>query len=161
LNTLKKLLQSQGVNFTSIIVVRPDGQIVMNAWSDHQLDGHNQMKTLGALISGSWQAAMEASRVIGAVNEMEFRFSFENSESGLHIIPLNIDSDTWFLCMTFNHLMNPAFAKTKLRLLKNEIVDVVQDYINSIKENNKTAEKNVFKDLRDAEIDDVFSRIRI
>jgi hypothetical protein len=152
------LINHHGIEYSSISIVRPDGQTLASVFKN-KLEQKRLQATLGVLVSGSWQAAMEASRLVGHVNESDFRFSFENSESGVHILPLAIDSDIWFVCLTFSKVLNPARVKVKLRNLKDDIVTLIKAQLEE--SNSRVSEKEIFMDLKDSEIDDAFSRIRI
>lgn len=138
--------------FVTIVTLRQDGVVV------YSNETAEEMMTIGALMTGAWQASKALLDTLPNNNEEEnvLRFSFDSSSSGVYILPLDIGSQKLFLGMIFDNEINPALLKNKMRKLATELS---QYFIsNSDKYAIKTqSDEFLFQEISDDEIDNLFS----
>ena len=133
-----------------IVVVRNDG---INIYSNTANDF--ETSSIGALVSGVWQAASSLSKMTNnKVKQENFRLSFDTTLDGLYILPLRILGEVYFICALFTDEDNPAKLKRYVRLLR----DNLEVYLRELTfDENKNREGYLFSEITDSEMDNLFS----
>ncbi|MAZ48844.1 MAG: hypothetical protein CME65_09780 [Halobacteriovoraceae bacterium] len=110
--------------------------------------------TIGALISGLWQASESLStQVTNKESFNEYRLAFDSSDQGVYVLPLVIFGETYFLSAIYNKELNPGKLKNQMRLIKSNI----EIYMSSFKRTKaENREGYLFEDITDEEIDRMF-----
>ena len=110
--------------------------------------------TIGALISGLWQASESLStQVTDHHSFKEFRLAFDSTDQGVYVLPLEIFNETYFLSAIYKKERNPGKLKNQMRLIKSNI----EIYMSSFKRTkNNNREGYLFEDITDEEIDRMF-----
>ena len=113
--------------------------------------------SIGALMGGAWQAAQALTDFIpGKAHSGTFSLSFSSSIRGIHVLPLSIEREGYYLGSIFYDEINPGVVKSKLRVLHLKLGRFV-------KESFKTKERQIingrplFQNITDEEIDAIFS----
>ena len=135
---------------SKMVVVRNDG---INVYSN--IENSFETSSIGALVSGVWQAASSLSSMTRDQAEQdEFRLSFDTSLNGLHILPLRILGEIYFICAIFSEEENPAKLKRYIRLLR----DNLEVYLSELSyDDNQNREGYLFTNISDSEMDNLFS----
>lgn len=129
-----------------ICLLRRDG---IALYSNTQID----VASIGALVSGLWQASEALADVAaGSDNIKNFRLAFDSTHSGVYILPVEIVGGSFFLCAIYQDEMNPGKLKNNLRLIKTNL----EIYLSEFREESESREGYLFKDISDAEIDQMF-----
>ena len=110
--------------------------------------------TIGALISGLWQASESLSTQVANKESFdEYRLAFDSSDQGVYVLPLMIFGETYFLSAIYNKELNPGKLKNQMRLIKSNI----EIYMSSFKRTKtENREGYLFEDITDEEIDRMF-----
>jgi hypothetical protein len=136
-----------------LALVRADGIIVYSNSSDSF-----ESSSIGALVSGVWQAAESLNSIISNDNEAyDFRLGFDTSENGLYILPINILKESFYICSIYKEEVNPAKLKRNLRLLKQNLEVFLSEY----KEEISTRNDYLFSNITDVEMDNLFKFNRV
>ena len=110
--------------------------------------------SVGALISGVWQASQSLSEMVSGEESKDlFRFSYDSASSGVYILPLELVQETYFLACVYRDELNPGKLKNTMRLM----VSNLEIYMSTFKEEWRRSRSGyLFKDLTDAEVDRMF-----
>lgn len=142
-----------------VLIFRKDGLILFNNNNDNNLN----FSTQGALSTGAWQAAFSLFKSLEKESSREenFRFSFDTSSYGIHILPIRSEEELVYGGIIFRDETNPAQIKN---LFRNYVRETEEIFINETKEIIETLDSNsevqrdfLFKDISDDEIDKLFS----
>lgn len=132
-----------------LVVIRHDG---INIYSN--VDNQFEASSIGALVSGLWQAAESLSSLLKNNNEFfEFRLGFDTSSDGLYVLPFTIMDSTYYICAIYNDSNNPAKLKRNLRLLKENLEVFLSEFSFDTEANRKGY---LFSDISDDEMDQLF-----
>lgn len=133
-----------------LVVMRHDG---INVYSN--CNDQFEASSIGALVSGLWQAAESLSSLLKNTNEFyEFRLGFDTTSDGLYVLPLTIMDSTYYICAIYKDTNNPAKLKRNLRLLNNSLELFLSEFSLDAEENRKGY---LFTDISDSEMDNLFS----
>ena len=115
--------------------------------------------TIGALISGLWQASESLStQVTDEETFGDFRLAFDSSDKGVYVLPISIFGETYYLSAIYKNEINPGKLKNQLRLIKSNI----EIYMSSFKRTkNENRDGYLFEDITDEEIDRMFEASRV
>ena len=95
-----------------LVVIRQDG---ITLYSNY--DNKFEESSIGALVSGLWQAAESLSSLLKSGQDFfEFRLGFDTSSDGLYVLPFHIMDGTYYICSIYKDSQNPAKLKRNLRL---------------------------------------------
>lgn len=136
----------------AVFMFRYDGIPIYSSSSTLDLD------SIGALLAGAWQASFCLSDFFGERIESDeyFRFNFDTSSSGVYALPLELNTNKYYLGIIFKNEDNPALVKARLRnllaLLKKELVGTDVE-----KPQKYNREEYLFRNITDEEIDRLFS----
>jgi len=133
-----------------LLVVRHDG---INVYSN--FDNEFEASSIGALVSGIWQAAESLSSLLKNDNEFfEFRLGFDTSSDGLYILPVNILNSSFYVCAIYSEADNPGKLKRNIRLLKDSLETFLSEFSLDSEKNRKGY---LFENITDHEMDKLFS----
>ncbi|NOT79408.1 MAG: hypothetical protein HOP07_10490 [Bacteriovoracaceae bacterium] len=152
------------INRFSFFMIRSDGVVLY----------HNDEKTsslskssVGALLSGVWQASKALSEFIPRdLNEEGYRLSFDTSSQGIYIVPISTDLEELYLGLIYHDEVNPGFIKNKMREMATRFSEFLnqelKEHRQSLKIKNSVFDKNefLFADISDAEMDRLFAFIK-
>mgnify|MGYP000353386217 CR=1 FL=1 len=80
-----------------VSVIRHDG-IDLYTNVENKLEA----SSIGALVSGLWQAAQSLSKLIADQTDFfEFRLAFDTSSSGLYVLPFSINGSDYYICAIY------------------------------------------------------------
>jgi len=135
----------------NISLIRHDGIVL---YSNEKNDFKKQ--TVGALVSGVWQAAIALGNLSSKEDLYEFRFSFDTSENGVYILPIRLNNKEYYLSLIYNGIKNPAVLKNKLRNIRLNLIGYWADQ-------NVSSEKSefLFQNISDKEMDNMFQRMGV
>lgn len=137
---------------SEVSVIRNDGIVVFST-IENDLD----KASVGALVSGLWQAAFSVSAYIDRKpKEEDFRLSFDTSKSGINIIPITVNNKTFFFCTLFKESINPAKLKQKMKVISNELENYVKTHFVQ-EEPTEQREGYLFQNITDEEMDRLFN----
>lgn len=142
--------KDQKLSKCSVFLCRQDGVVLFSTIESAQK--HNE-SSIGALVSGVWQAANSLSGFISADTEKIFRLSFDTSDSGVYILNINYDGSGYYLGVLFNDEINPGLLKSKVRGLSDKVDNLEVEGPSS----SCRLDEPLFENITDAEIDDMFS----
>ncbi len=140
-DNFKPLIDQFKLSTQHILVCRKDGIPLMT----HNIDNSDGR---GALVAGAWQA-IEA--VLESNQNREMRLSFDSTESGVYILPLDEELN-FYSVMIFENIMNPGQLKNQFRLFRDELRTHLTVLAEDINDN-----KVLFENITDEEIDTLFS----
>lgn len=152
------------INHFSFFMIRSDGVVL---YHNNNMGNSLSKSSIGALLSGVWQASKALSQFIPKEESKEgYRLSFDTSSQGIYIVPISTDVDELYLGLIYHDEINPGFIKNKMR----EMAASFSEFINQeLKEHKKEVElknnvfdKNdyLFGDISDAEMDRLFAFIK-
>jgi hypothetical protein len=152
------------INRFSFFMIRSDGVVL---YHNNNMGNSLSKSSIGALLSGVWQASKALSQFIPKEESKEgYRLSFDTSSQGIYIVPISTDVDELYLGLIYHDEVNPGFIKNKMR----EMAASFSEFINQeLKEHKKEVElknnvfdKNdyLFGDISDAEMDRLFAFIK-
>lgn len=144
---LSELKSSKCEDF-EIFLVRQDGLLL---YHHHDEKKNVDAQSISVLISGAWSASKELQSRMGSNEEETLRFSFDNSDCGLYILPLKSGKLETFLAMYYEKEANPGFLKQRFRVLKDKLQEKIE--VSSV----KVKSGFLFKDISDEEMDRLFS----
>jgi hypothetical protein len=142
-------------DFDRTILVRADGIVVYSS-----KDIIQEAASIGALVGGVWQAAEALNKQISPEKDIkEYRFSFDQSDSGLYIVPVALDERVYYMSTLYRETFNPALLKRNFRVLKNELEKYLKDNFNQsqTEESIVSRDKFLFRNITDEEIDNLFA----
>jgi hypothetical protein len=152
------------LNNYSFFLIRSDGVVL---YHNNNLANSLTKSSIGALLSGVWQASKALSEFIPAEKAREgYRLSFDTSSQGIYIVPISTEIDELYLGLIYHDEVNPGFIKNKMR----DMALSFSEFLNQeIKENqevdgvkNLQFDKNdyLFGYISDAEMDRLFAFIK-
>lgn len=147
--SLSKVLEKNSIEST-LILARQDGVVVFE--QDQQIDERSK-QTLGALMAGAWQAAQAMADLFPTDENRFFRLGFDTSDSGIYILPIDANTERYYLGLFFRNEINPALLKNKLRTVSQQVVEELSIYFAA----RKSIDKPLFENISDEEIEKIFS----
>lgn len=131
----------------ALFVIRLDGVVL---YSNEVKPLDKSKESIGALAAGLWQAAELSNNYLDTKSK-DFRLSFDTSDGGVYLLPLNLNGDIHLFGAMIQDQVNLGQVKNLLRRLR--------DKVESKSSNNKESEKDefLFNDITDEEVDDLFS----
>lgn len=131
---------------STVLFIREDGLCIFS-------NTDNVESSFGALMGGSWQAAMTLIKTIDqGSEENDFRFSFDTANKGVHILKLKYNSMPIYVGLIFNNVTNPALLKNNFRVLLKDIEQSLDGVVEI-----QSKDEFLFNDISDDEIDNLFS----
>ncbi len=135
----------------SVMILRRDGQVLFRYPNVRKEDS-----SLGVLMCGSWQAVLALSGLVeDNPEEKRFRLSFDTSDTGIFMLPFQMQDTDLYMGVLYREEINPAKLKNRLRKLRDDL-DRYLGNLTSLKKVDKTVS---FEDITDDEIDKMFSHI--
>lgn len=149
------------INRFSFFVIRQDGVVLYkNKTSANKLDD----TSIGALLSGVWQASRALAGYIPQNNNQEgFRLSFDTSSQGIYIVPVACETDELYMGVIYHEEVNPGYLKNKMRDLAVSFSNFLENELQSAGVQKTTVKDNtnktdfLFSDISDDEMDQLFS----
>lgn len=138
-----------------ISVVRNDGVIVFSNTTDF-----NESYSIGALVGGLWQAAETLNSIVTKGSDvLDFRLGFDTSDSGIYVLPLEINKTNYYICAIYKDICNPAVLKKSLRNLK----DTLSFYLREVSMQSSPISRRgyLFENITDEEMDKLFKYAEI
>jgi hypothetical protein len=130
-------------------LIREDGIILLSLGKELSKDVE---QTVGSLIGGAFQASMSVLLHSGNSDSPgDLSLSFGNSSSGFYIVPLEVGVQKLFLAMSFSDVANPGKLKNKLKQTARKLAHL------EITSEQKSDSDQLFSDITDDEIDNLFS----
>ena len=141
-------------NNCRFFVFREDGLILYSSKTVET----KTASSCGALMGGTWQAAMTLISFIGKnKKQADFRLSFDSSQEGVHILSSGqFHNHKVYLGAIFTGQVNPAMLKNKIKNLNFKLSDFIKSCSAEIKKSNNE-ENFLFSNITDSEIDAMFS----
>ena len=137
---------------TTLIVIREDGLVL---WTN---DGKENQTTSAVLMGGAWKAAqaiLELRPEYHSLANNMLRLSFDTSETGIYIIPIQSSASCLFMGMLFQNEINPGLIKNQFR----QFAKLIALLFAKDEDIPKEAEENpgsLFSEISDSEIDQLF-----
>ena len=147
--------QSNGVNAEGLKVslLRRDGITLFST-----IKSEDEKNSVGALISGLWQAAESLSTITNTQAHDEYRLSFDSSESGVYILPFNLDKNDYYMGVIYHKEEIPGRLKNKLRTVR----DLLESEFSGMTGQDDVPRSGfLFDNITDKEMDDLFSMKRV
>lgn len=134
-----------------VSLIRYDG-ITLFSNSNNDFDS----ASTSALVAGLWQAAKSLNQLVSSEEGFyDFRLSFDTTNKGLLILPLQINLQEYFLCAIYKNAVNPGKLKRNIKLVKENLETFLKDFdFKSQPEEGR--QTYLFKDISDEEIDHLF-----
>jgi predicted regulator of Ras-like GTPase activity (Roadblock/LC7/MglB family) len=152
------------INRFSFFMIRADGVVL---YHNNNLADSLSKSSIGALLSGVWQASKALSQFIPKEEMKEgYRLSFDTSSQGIYIVPISTDADELYLGLIYHDEVNPGFIKNKMREMASSFSEFLNQELRAHKKEqeskNNVFDKNeyLFGDISDAEMDRLFSFIK-
>ncbi len=152
------------INRFSFFMIRSDGVVL---YHNNNLANSLSKSSIGALLSGVWQASKALSEFIPKEEAKEgYRLSFDTSSQGIYIVPISTEVDELYLGLIYHDEVNPGFIKNKMREMAGSFGEFLNQELRDHKEaqrlSNKEFDKNdyLFADISDAEMDRLFAFIK-
>lgn len=146
---LEEQISAQALGEASIVLAASDGVLI---YSSEQL---NARESAGPLMCGAWQAAMALTDQGSGEN---FRFSFDTTSSGVHVLSLEIGDKQFYLGCIFEGVLNIGQLKVRLRYLKESIEQkFAQNSFFEDQESVVMEENYLFSNVSDNEINNLFA----
>ncbi|MCY4524037.1 MAG: hypothetical protein OXB84_04790, partial [Halobacteriovoraceae bacterium] len=125
-NFFKENVKSSIFEKYPIFLCRNDGVFIF-----FKGDGisENDRSSIGALMGGAWQAAEAMADFIPGKASGTFSFSFGTSIKGLHVLPVFINKQVYYLGSIFYDEINPGVVKSKLRILHLKLNHFIKEHI--------------------------------
>ena len=149
-NDYKKLERS-----VRLFVFREDGLILYQTSVVDNKTG----SSCGALMGGTWQAAMTLISFIGGQQKssQDYRLSFDSSSEGVHILASGkYEGFEIYLGGIYAQQVNPAPLKNKIKNLNFELRNCIEQ-LSAKQTASKTEESYLFSNISDSEIDAMFA----
>ncbi|MBY0413046.1 MAG: hypothetical protein K2Q18_02720 [Bdellovibrionales bacterium] len=148
----------------SFFMIRSDGVVL---YHNDNLKNSMSKSSIGALLSGVWQASKALSEFIPKEEAKEgYRLSFDTSSQGIYIVPISTDVDELYLGLIYHDEVNPGFIKNKMREMAASFGEFLNQELKDHKATqelkNNVFDKNdyLFADISDAEMDRLFAFIK-
>jgi hypothetical protein len=152
------------INRFSFFMIRSDGVVL---YHNNNLADQFSKSSIGALLSGVWQASKALAQFIPQKNTGEgFRLSFDTTSQGIYIVPISTDLEELYLGLIYYNEVNPGLIKNKMRDMALSFSDFLNQEIKDQKKiaevSNNVFDKNeyLFADISDAEMDRLFAFIK-
>ena len=148
--------QAQGLIFKKypLFLCRSDGVFIF--FRGNRIS-EQQRSSIGALMGGAWQAAQALTDFIpGKTGSGTFSLSFNSSIRGIHVLPVSIDREGYYLGSLFYDEINPGIVKSKLRILHLKLRRFIKESLKIVEKKGED-DRPLFKNITDAEIDAMFS----
>lgn len=141
-----------------IFLCRSDGVLL---YQNHFEDDNLNKESIGVLMGGVWQAAKA---LVDFIPEEEsslkqgdfFRLGFDTSSRGVYILPFSIQKGEYYIGVIYFDVINPAPIKAGMR----KMLHLLEDYLEKEPANTRQDDidsNNLFKDISDKEMDNIFS----
>ncbi|ATH06430.1 hypothetical protein BIY24_00285 [Halobacteriovorax marinus] len=136
---------------SSLFLCRSDG---VPLYVKNELNSDFDDASVGALLGGVWQAARAMASFIpeSSLGE-EYRLSFDTSDKGIYIVPIDLSGEEVYLGLIYFNEVNPGMVKAKLRDLSWRLQEFWS--LVNIKEDKSNA--NLFNNITDEEMDNLFA----
>lgn len=148
----------------SFFMIRSDGVVL---YHNENLADSLSRSSIGALLSGVWQASYALSKFIPNKKKQEgYRLSFDTSSQGIYIVPVTTEIDELYLGLIYHDEINPGFIKNKIREMALRFGEFLnqefreQKTTKSLHVENLDINEYLFKDISDAEMDKLFAFIK-
>lgn len=152
------------VNRFSFFMIRADGVVL---YHNNNLANSMTKSSIGALLSGVWQASNALSQFIPAEKKLEgYRLSFDTSSQGIYVVPIPTDVEELYLGLIYHDEVNPGLVKNKMREMALSFSEFLnqemQEHSRAQDKHNKKFDKNeyLFGDISDAEMDRLFEFVK-
>ncbi len=141
---------------SALYLLRSDGIVLF------ENNGGAKTETIGALMSGIYQACSALGEILVAQSsgQKNFRFHYGDSEQGIMACHVGHDSESFsesfYLVCLYRSLANPGKLKHELFMLGERLCLYLQNQDSSVKDvsQDKTV---LFQDISDAEVNQLFS----
>lgn len=152
------------INRFSFFMIRSDGVVL---YHNNTMANSLSKSSIGALLSGVWQASKALSEFIPKEEAKEgYRLSFDTSSQGIYIVPISTDIDELYLGLIYHDEVNPGLIKNKMREMAMSFGEFLnqelKDHRAATELANSSFDKNdyLFADISDAEMDRLFAFIK-
>lgn len=151
----------------SIFLFRRDGILLFHKIQARQKINARNASSVGALMSGVWQASQALVNLIpeSKSNQADFRLAFDTSETGFYLLPLHTKAlGEIHLGAVYVKEVNPAQVKSKFRNFAQKLEQALSfaPLEEPVSEDADTAnERYLFQNISDKEIDRLFEGARI
>ena len=136
---------------SSLFLCRSDG---VPLYVRNELNSEFDDASVGALLGGVWQAARAmASFIPNSSMEEEYRLSFDTSDKGIYIVPINLDGEEVYLGLIYFNEVNPGMIKAKLR----EISWRFLEFWSLVNFKEEAQDSSLFNNITDEEMDNLFA----
>ncbi len=136
---------------SSLFLCRSDG---VPLYVKNELNSEFDDASVGALLGGVWQAARAmASFIPNSSMEEEYRLSFDTSDKGIYIVPVDLDGEEVYLGLIYFNEVNPGMVKAKLR----EISWRLSEFWTMVNIKPEVQDSNLFNNITDEEMDNLFA----
>lgn len=148
------------INRLSFFMIRYDGVIL---YHNNTIENAHSKSSIGALLSGVWQASKALADFIPAQKSDEgFRLSFDTSDQGVYIVPINNDFEELYLGLIYHDEVNPGLIKNKMREMAASFSEFLGQELNKKETNLNRTKSNdqsefLFGEISDAEMDRLFA----
>lgn len=151
------------INRFSFFMIRADGVVL---YHNDNLANSMEKSSVGALLSGVWQASKALSAFIPKNDDGGYRLSFDTTSQGIYIVPISTDLEELYLGLIYHDEMNPGFIKNKMReiaisfaeYMNRELEEDTFSNVKELKSINKS--EYLFADISDAEMDRLFAFVQ-
>ncbi|PIK14407.1 hypothetical protein [Halobacteriovorax sp. JY17] len=136
---------------SSLFLCRSDG---VPLYVKNELNSEFDDASVGALLGGVWQAARAmASFIPNSSLEEEYRLSFDTSDKGIYIVPINLGGEEVYLGLIYFKEINPGMVKAKLR----EISWRFSEFWSLVNFKEEVQDSTLFNNITDEEMDNLFA----
>lgn len=141
-----------------VFLCRSDGVLI---YQNHFEDDNLDKDSIGVLMGGVWQAAKALVDFIPEENHSLkqkdiFRLCFDTSSRGVYILPFSIHKTEYYIGVIYFDEINPAPIKAGMRKMLYQLEDYLEETPPNTKQDDRDSE-NLFKDISDNEMDNIFS----
>ncbi len=148
------------INRLSFFLIRYDGVIL---YHNNTIENSHSKASIGALLSGVWQASKALADFIPSQKRSEgFRLSFDTSDQGVYIVPINNELEELYLGLIYHDEVNPGLIKNKMREMATSFGEFLGQELNKNDLNLKKIKSSeqsefLFGEISDAEMDRLFA----
>lgn len=135
-----------------LMVVRRDGLMVWDAAPDQR------SQSLAALCGGVWEASMAMAQTAGAAEGAAgFRLVFDDAATGMLVLPLALEGQTYYLAGVYGDCVNPARLRRQVQELRDAVAETwVAAPAKKVVSATAGREGYLFTDITDEEMDRLF-----
>lgn len=112
--------------------------------------------SLGALFVGILEASEAVKETVSGKNNEEMDLAYSSSETGFFILRPSPENPEVFWVFLYQKVLNPGKTRLYAKRLRDHF-----DNIKIIEKNLKSSDKNLFENITDKEVDDLFSFVGI